>query len=300
MKDLLDPLSTVRIAIRETSSGEMYLSGVREEQVTSAKEVLRLLEKGSMSRTTGSTRMNQSSSRSHAIFSVMLEHSIHHSAAPTEPGGSDSEAAGASRMPSLPANMSMDGPEIRKCKFHFVDLAGSERAKRTGAQGVRMKEGIDINKGLLVLGNVISALGGEQKRAHVPYRDSKLTRLLQDSLGGNSKTVMLCCVSPSDVNYSESLNAVRYANRARNIQNKPVVNIDPIALLIIELRKHIQVNKLSYILSCSFLAPLFLIDYAEFCSCWPMNCCRAEDKRSSSRISSSRTQSRGTRMKCCA
>lgn len=229
MKDLLNPLNTVRIAIRETVSGEMYLSGVREEQVSSAEEVLRLLEKGSMSRTTGSTRMNQSSSRSHAIFSVILEHSIH---LPAEPG-------------QVPTTMNLDGPEVRKCKFHFVDLAGSERAKRTGAQGLRMKEGIDINKGLLVLGNVISALGEEQRRAHVPYRDSKLTRLLQDSLGGNSKTVMLCCVSPSDVDFNETLNAVRYANRARNIQNKPVVNVDPTSLLIAELRRQIKVRHLS-------------------------------------------------------
>jgi kinesin family protein 4/21/27 len=242
MKDLLDPLSSMRIAIRETPSGEMYLSGVREEQVTSAKEVMRLVEKGSMARTTGSTRMNQSSSRSHAIFTIMLEHSIHCST-PSENGSakSDNTILGHTGAAVLPSGLNRDGPEVRRCKFHFVDLAGSERAKRTGAQGVRMKEGIDINKGLLVLGNVISALGGENKRAHVPYRDSKLTRLLQDSLGGNSKTVMLCCVSPADADFNESLNAVRYANRARNIQNKPVVNIDPTSLLIIELRKKVQV-----------------------------------------------------------
>lgn len=134
-------------------------------------------------------------------------------------------------------------PEVRRCKFHFVDLAGSERVKRTGAEGLRLREGIDINKGLLVLGNVISALGDDQKRGkvHVPYRDSKLTRMLQDSLGGNSKTLMICCVSPADSNYYESLNALRYANRARNIQNKPVVNIDPTVLLLQELRKHVQV-----------------------------------------------------------
>lgn len=251
MKDLLDPFSGVRIAIRETPSGEMYLSGVREEQVTSAKEVLRLVEKGSMARTTGSTRMNQSSSRSHAIFTVLLEHSIHY---PTSSYISDHIGTSGTNSDDQTAevlsnNLSRDGPEIRRCKFHFVDLAGSERAKRTGAHGVRMKEGIDINKGLLVLGNVISALGGENKKAHVPYRNSKLTRLLQDSLGGNSKTVMLCCVSPADADYSESLNAVRYANRARNIKNKPVINIDPTSLLIAELRKQIQVCVLFFFLT---------------------------------------------------
>jgi len=101
--------------------------------------------------------------------------------------------------------------EVRKSKFHFVDLAGSERAKRTGAVGQQLREGIDINKGLLALGNVISALGDDSKRGRVfiPYRDSKLTRMLQDSLGGNSKTLMICCVSPSSSNFNESINALR-------------------------------------------------------------------------------------------
>jgi kinesin family protein 4/21/27 len=140
-------------------------------------------------------------------------------------------------------------PETRKCKFHFVDLAGSERLKRTGAEGQRLKEGVDINKGLFVLGNVISALGDESKRGkvHVPYRDSKLTRMLQDSLGGNSKTLMICCVSPADSNYSESLNALKYANRARNIQNKPILNIDPTVALIGELRKYVHVSIYIYL-----------------------------------------------------
>jgi len=135
------------------------------------------------------------------------------------------------------------GPEIRKCKFHFVDLAGSERVKKSGAEGQQLREGIDINKGLLALGNVISALGDETKRGkvHVPYRDSKLTRMLQDSLGGNSKTLFICCVSPAFSNLHESINALRYANRARNIHNKPVINRDPTAVLITELKTQIQV-----------------------------------------------------------
>jgi DNA repair exonuclease SbcCD ATPase subunit len=140
-------------------------------------------------------------------------------------------------------NVSQPRAEVRKSKFHFVDLAGSERAKRTGAQGHQLKEGIDINKGLLALGNVISALGDDTKRGkvHVPYRDSKLTRILQDSLGGNSKTLFICCVSPAGVNFTESLNALRYANRARNIKNKPVVNRDPTLIMIDELKGIIQV-----------------------------------------------------------
>ena len=100
-----------------------------------------------------------------------------------------------------------------------------------------MKEGISINKGLLCLGNVISALTEESKRSvHIPYRDSKLTRILQDSLGGNSRTTMIACVSPSDSNYEESLNSIKYASRARNIKNKPVVNRDPYSMLIDSLR----------------------------------------------------------------
>jgi hypothetical protein len=112
-------------------------------------------------------------------------------------------------------------------KFHFVDLAGSERAKRTGATGATLKEGISINKGLLSLGNVISALTEEGKKNHVPYRDSKLTRILQDSLGGNSRTSMIACISPAEINFEETLNTLKYASRARNIKNKPIVNRDP-------------------------------------------------------------------------
>lgn len=142
--------------------------------------------------------------------------------------------------------------EVRKSKFRFVDLAGSERAKRTGAQGQQLKEGIDINKGLLALGNVISALGDDTKKGKVfvPYRDSKLTRILQDSLGGNSKTLMICCVSPAYVNFSESVNALKYANRARNIKNKPVVNRDPTLVVIDELKALLKV-RIEYVdLSC--------------------------------------------------
>ncbi|POM65415.1 Kinesin-like protein [Phytophthora palmivora] len=132
--------------------------------------------------------------------------------------------------------------ETRNSYFNFVDLAGSERQKRTQAEGKRLKEGIDINKGLLALGNVISALGDDKKRGkvHVPYRDSKLTRMLQDSLGGNSRTLMLTCVSPADVNFEETLNALKYANRARNIQNKPVVNRDEASAMTLELRRQVQ------------------------------------------------------------
>uniref|UniRef100_A0A915HMF8 Kinesin motor domain-containing protein n=1 Tax=Romanomermis culicivorax TaxID=13658 RepID=A0A915HMF8_ROMCU len=136
---------------------------------------------------------------------------------------------------------SLNEIEVLTSKFHFVDLAGSERLKRTGATGDRAKEGININSGLLALGNVISALGDASKKSlHVPYRDSKLTRLLQDSLGGNSRTLMIACISPSDIDFVETLNTLKYANRARNIKNKVVVNQDRSSKLIHELRIKIQ------------------------------------------------------------
>jgi len=124
-------------------------------------------------------------------------------------------------------------------RLTFVDLAGSERMKKTGAEGERMKEGIRINVGLLALGNVINALADEERlskgeKAHVPYRQSKLTRLLQDALGGNSQTLFLACVSPADTNASETLSTLQYANRARNIKNTPIKNLDP---ALLELQK---------------------------------------------------------------
>ena len=142
-------------------------------------------------------------------------------------------------------------------KFHFVDLAGSERIKKTGASGTVMKEGININRGLLVLGNVISALTEiSSKAVHVPYRESKLTRILQDSLGGNSLTGMIACVSPAESNYEESLNTIKYANRARNIQNTPHINRDPQTALISQLKQQIfelqnENNSLKQLLSTS-------------------------------------------------
>ena len=120
-------------------------------------------------------------------------------------------------------------------------MAGSERIKKTGATGQLLKEGISINKGLLCLGQVISALTDDKRnKEHIPYRDSKLTRILQDSLGGNSRTTMIACVSPAESNYEESMSTIKYASRARNIKNKPVVNRDPNSMLIESLRTQIQ------------------------------------------------------------
>ncbi|XP_065880372.1 kinesin-like protein KIN-4A [Euphorbia lathyris] len=243
--DLLDPVSLNKsdtanghtgkvhvpgkppIQIRETSNGVITLAGSTEVSVSTLKEMAACLEHGSLSRATGSTNMNNQSSRSHAIFTITLEQM--RKLNPMFPGdGSPNESM---------------NEEYLCAKLHLVDLAGSERAKRTGSDGMRFKEGVHINKGLLALGNVISALGDEKKRkdgVHVPYRDSKLTRLLQDSLGGNSKTVMIACISPADINAEETLNTLKYANRARNIQNKPVVNRDPTSSEMLRMRQQLE------------------------------------------------------------
>ncbi|GAB4862075.1 Kinesin-like protein KIN-4C, variant 3 [Ancistrocladus abbreviatus] len=207
------------IQIRETVNGGIILAGVTEAEVRTKEEMALYLSRGSLSRATGSTNMNSQSSRSHAIFTISME------------------------QKKIGRYADDAGDDILSAKLHLVDLAGSERAKRTGADGMRFREGIHINKGLLALGNVISALGDEKKRkegGHVPYRDSKLTRLLQDSLGGNSKTVMIACASPADTNAEETLNTLKYANRARNIQNKAIINRDPIGAQMQRMRSQIE------------------------------------------------------------
>ena len=198
IRDLLQPKSVVSLRDAPGGSG-VVLVGVKELQVSTVEEMAQALANGSQTRATASTGMNHRSSRSHAIFTIHVE------------------------------RKGADPADVTRAKMHLVDLAGSERAKRTKAEGQRLKEGIQINKGLLALGNVISALGDDKRRhagGHVPYRDSKLTRLLQDSLGGNSRTVMVACISPADANLDETLNTLKYANRARNIMNKPTVTFD--------------------------------------------------------------------------
>ncbi|XP_074457216.1 kinesin-like protein KIF7 isoform X1 [Larus michahellis] len=197
------------IQIREDDKGNIVLCGVKESEVEGLDEVLSLLEMGNTAKHTGATHINRQSSRSHTIFTVTMEQRrragrlpLHH------------------HHPSVPAS-----GQVLVSKFHFVDLAGSERIVKTGNTGERLKESIQINSGLLALGNVISALGDpRRKSSHIPYRDSKITRILKDSLGGNAQTVMIACVSPSSSDFDESLNTLNYANRAQNIQNKAVVN----------------------------------------------------------------------------
>uniref|UniRef100_A0A2C9KB82 Kinesin motor domain-containing protein n=1 Tax=Biomphalaria glabrata TaxID=6526 RepID=A0A2C9KB82_BIOGL len=214
--------------IHEDASGGIYVVGVTTRPVSSLEETLQCLKSGALSRSTASTNMNVSSSRSHAIFSLHIrQHRLVKEEIPLEDG---------KETDSTQAEF-----ETLTAKFHFVDLAGSERLKRTGATGDRAKEGISINCGLLALGNVISALGDKTKKGcHVPYRDSKLTRLLQDSLGGNSRTLMIACISPSDRDFMETLNTLKYANRARNIKNKVMANQDKASKQLAMLRSEIM------------------------------------------------------------
>jgi hypothetical protein len=210
--------------LREDAGGAVLVANLEEFKVASAGEMLAHLSAGSAHRAVGSTCMNATSSRSHAVFSIVM-HSL-------RLGGADAGGEGAGGE-----------AEAFVSRLHLVDLAGSERAKRTKAEGARLKEGININKGLLALGNVISALSDEEKRlqgAHVPYRDSKLTRMLQDSLGGNSRTLMIACVSPADSNFEETVNTLKYANRAKAIKNKAVVNREGPCAEVAALRAQVQ------------------------------------------------------------
>ncbi|KAJ4449291.1 hypothetical protein ANN_00689 [Periplaneta americana] len=217
------------IKIHEDASGGIYVVGVTMKPVMSAEDALQCLRMGALSRTTASTQMNSQSSRSHAIFTLHIKQQRMVKVENMDDGDSVVATDPSNEFETLTA------------KFHFVDLAGSERLKRTGATGERAKEGISINCGLLALGNVISALGDKSRKAlHVPYRDSKLTRLLQDSLGGNSQTVMIACVSPSDRDFMETLNTLKYANRARNIKNRVTINQDKSSRTIVLLRQEIQ------------------------------------------------------------
>ncbi|GAX80469.1 hypothetical protein CEUSTIGMA_g7908.t1 [Chlamydomonas eustigma] len=227
--------------IRESPAGGVSLYGAIEKEVKTTDEMAAVLDMGTLCRATASTSMNSRSSRSHAIYTITIEQK-------RQGAPSSSSLAATNNLPSgdddddvddeAAVAISEDASDDYLCaKLHLVDLAGSERAKRTKAEGARLKEGIHINRGLLALGNVINAIVDNHK--HIPYRDSKLTRLLQGSLGGNSRTVMIACVSPADVNFEESLNTLRYADRARHIRNKPVVNRDPMAAQVAALRQQI-------------------------------------------------------------
>ncbi|TMW64653.1 hypothetical protein Poli38472_011533 [Pythium oligandrum] len=201
IRDLLANDPKNRLELKENLETGVYVKDLISRQVTGAAEIDAVMQQGKKNRSVGATLMNQTSSRSHSMFTITVE--------------ACSNAVG------------VDGKQhICVGKLNLVDLAGSERQAKTGATGDRMKEATKINLSLSALGNVISALV-DGKSQHIPYRDSKLTRLLQDSLGGNAKTVMIANCGPADYNYNETLSTLRYANRAKNIKNKPKINEDP-------------------------------------------------------------------------
>lgn len=199
------------VTIREDTKGNIILTGLRQVEINTVEDLLNTLNFGSTVRQTDATAINARSSRSHAVFSLNLVQK--------KPGQTPVQ----DKRLSMPID-AMTGTETwttTDSKMHFVDLAGSERLKNTHAEGARAKEGISINAGLAALGKVISQLSSRSAGAHVSYRDSKLTRLLQDSLGGNAITYMIACVTQAEFHLSETLNTVQYAQRARAIQSKP-------------------------------------------------------------------------------
>ncbi|XP_036825598.1 kinesin-like protein KIF3A isoform X3 [Oncorhynchus mykiss] len=212
VRDLLGKDQMQRLEVKERPDVGVYIKDLSGYVVNNADDMDRIMTMGHKNRSVGSTNMNEHSSRSHAIFTITIECS--------EKG--------------------MDGDQhVRMGKLHLVDLAGSERQGKTGATGQRLKEATKINLSLSTLGNVISALV-DGKSTHVPYRNSKLTRLLQDSLGGNSKTMMCANIGPADYNYDETISTLRYANRAKNIKNKARINEDPKDALLRQFQKEIE------------------------------------------------------------
>ncbi|MEE6507882.1 hypothetical protein FKM82_017222 [Ascaphus truei] len=211
IRDLLSKDQTKRLELKERPDNGIYVKDLSSFVTKSVKEIEHVMNVGNQNRSVGATNMNEHSSRSHAIFMITIECS----------------------------ELGLDGENhIRVGKLNLVDLAGSERQAKTGAQGKRLKEATKINLSLSALGNVISALV-DGKSTHIPYRDSKLTRLLQDSLGGNAKTVMVANIGPASYNVEETLTTLRYSNRAKNIKNKPRVNEDPKDALLREFQEEI-------------------------------------------------------------
>jgi hypothetical protein len=197
--------------LKENPDVGVYVKDLSAYVVKSVEEMDKYMDIGNNSRSVGATLMNATSSRSHSIFTITVE-----------------------------SSETVNGEErIVAGKLNLVDLAGSERQSKTGATGDRLKEATKINLSLSALGNCISALV-DGKSSHIPYRDSKLTRLLQDSLGGNAKTLMLATMSPASFNYDESMSSLRYANRAKNIKNKPKINEDPKDAMLREYQEEIN------------------------------------------------------------
>ncbi|XP_049804535.1 kinesin-like protein KIF3A [Schistocerca nitens] len=212
IRDLLGKDQAARLEVKERPDIGVYVKDLSGYVVNNADDMERVMKLGNKNRVIGSTAMNSASSRSHAIFTITIEN----------------------------GDLGEDGRQhIKMGKLHLVDLAGSERQSKTGATGIRFKEATKINLSLSTLGNVISALV-DGKCTHIPYRNSKLTRLLQDSLGGNSKTVMCANIGPADYNYDETISTLRYANRAKNIENRARVNEDPKDALLRQFQLEIE------------------------------------------------------------
>ncbi|XP_020283811.1 kinesin-like protein unc-104 isoform X4 [Pseudomyrmex gracilis] len=220
VRDLLNPKNRGNLRVREHPLYGPYVEDLSKLAVLSYEDIHDLIDEGNKARTVAATNMNETSSRSHAVFTIFFTQQQHDSAT-----GLMTE---------------------KVSKISLVDLAGSERADSTGAKGTRLKEGANINKSLTTLGKVISALAEiaatkkKKKADFIPYRDSVLTWLLRENLGGNSKTAMIAAVSPADINYDETLSTLRYADRAKQIVCKAVVNEDANARLIRELKEEIQ------------------------------------------------------------
>ncbi|RAK94445.1 kinesin-domain-containing protein [Aspergillus costaricaensis CBS 115574] len=218
VRDLLNPSNKGNLKVREHPSTGPYVEDLAKLVVRSFEEIENLMDEGNKARTVAATNMNETSSRSHAVFTLTLTQKRHD------------------------AETSMDTEKVSR--ISLVDLAGSERANSTGATGARLKEGAEINRSLSTLGRVIAALAdvaaGKKKNASmVPYRDSILTWLLKDSLGGNSMTAMIAAISPADINFEETLSTLRYADSAKRIKNHAVVNEDPNARMIRELKEEL-------------------------------------------------------------
>ncbi|KAG7478455.1 hypothetical protein MATL_G00080820 [Megalops atlanticus] len=225
IRDLLGTEAKHKLELKEHPERGVYVRDLSMHTVHSVRECERIMDQGWRNRAVGYTLMNKDSSRSHSIFTIHLE------ICNTDVSGED---------------------HLRAGKLNLVDLAGSERQSKTGATGERLREATKINLSLSALGNVISALVDGRSK-HVPYRDSKLTRLLQDSLGGNTRTLMVACLSPADNNYEESLSTLRYANRAKSIQNRPRINEDPKDALLREYQE--EIKQLRALISGQLAAP---------------------------------------------
>uniref|UniRef100_A0A672LZ96 Kinesin family member 1C n=1 Tax=Sinocyclocheilus grahami TaxID=75366 RepID=A0A672LZ96_SINGR len=230
VRDLLNPKSRGALRVREHPIMGPYVEDLSKMAVTNYSDIADLMDTGNKARTVAATNMNETSSRSHAVFTILFTQRRH------------------DNMTSLDTE--------KVSKISLVDLAGSERADSSGAKGMRLKEGANINKSLTTLGKVISALHGSKKRRSdfIPYRDSVLTWLLRENLGGNSRTAMIAALSPADINYEEILSTLRYADRAKQIKCNAVINEDPNARLVRELKE--EVNRLKELLLSQGLSNL--------------------------------------------